>query len=145
MEIYDQKYKLKFRMAKDQKGTLPVQMFWGVKPTDNGAHLDPMDHGTLVTRDFDASSPTSQRWFIKLDEQMRQQPFVLSNQMGAIDHFMNLLLQEVDPASMGDFKPEHFTELSYDDKLLILIQNEGILRKRQSSTYEPMLRMKGLI
>jgi len=64
--------------------------------------------------------------------------------MGVIDYFITLLCQEMDQEASGGFLPGEYKELSYDNKLKILIANEPVLLERQKGTNEPILRMKGI-
>ena len=68
----------------------------------------------------------------------------VSAQMGVIDYFITLLCQEMDQEASGGFLPGEYKELSYDNKLKILISNEPVLLERQKGTNEPILRMKGI-
>jgi hypothetical protein len=50
----------------------------------------------------------------------------------------------MDQEKSGGYLPAEYKELSYDNKLKLLIANEPILLERQSKTKEPILRMKGI-
>lgn len=57
--------------------TLPVRIVFGVKPTDNGNHLDPYDRGSLVfDPKFDFSDPNTQIWLRDFCQKLRNQRFI---------------------------------------------------------------------
>lgn len=65
-------------------------------------------------------------------------------QLGVIDYYINLLCKEMDQESSGGYLPAEYKELSYDNKLKLLIANEPLLLERQKNTKEAILRMKGI-
>ncbi|KAF7268497.1 hypothetical protein GWI33_018378 [Rhynchophorus ferrugineus] len=80
-EKYDFMYRDKFWFKRD-KGEfisdykLPLRFVWGVKPIDNGNHLDPSNFGTIeYDSDFDMADPESQEWLRNFCINLRQQPF----------------------------------------------------------------------
>eukprot|EP00937_MAST-01D_sp_MAST-1D-sp2_P000052 g52.t1 len=77
MERYSKTYKREFRSESEQQGgsTLWASVLWGVRPSDNGNHLDPYDHGRLATTPLAISSPAAQRWLIQFEHRMRSQEF----------------------------------------------------------------------
>ena len=50
----------------------------------------------------------------------------------------------MDKEKSGGYLPAQYKELSYDNKLKLLIANEPVLLERQKNTGEPILRMKGI-
>ena len=64
--------------------------------------------------------------------------------MGAIDYHIDLICQEMDQNASGGYSPDQYKELSYENKLKLLIANEPILLERQKNTGENILRMKGI-
>lgn len=61
----------------DALDTLPVRIVFGIKPIDNGNHLDPQDRGTLVfDPKFDLAEPNVQIWLLEFCQRLRQQRFI---------------------------------------------------------------------
>lgn len=50
--------------------------------------------------------------------------------MGVIDYHINLLCQEMDQEASGGYLPGEYKELSYENKLKLLIANEPTLLER---------------
>ena len=75
LENYDLNYKSFFRF--EQSGSMSIQLIWGIKPADNGNHLNPDDKGTL---EFDESfgdlfTPDGQRFLRSLCTSIEKQSF----------------------------------------------------------------------
>ncbi|XP_022785842.1 protein dispatched homolog 1-like isoform X2 [Stylophora pistillata] len=81
LERYFLKYKSYFRFEQKTRG-MSVEMLWGIKPEDNGNHLNPDDKGTLqMDENFDESSlfsPSGQSFLRSLCQSIRNQSFFLA-------------------------------------------------------------------
>lgn len=61
----------------DHVETLPIRIVFGLKPIDNGNHLDPDDRGTLVfDPTFDFADANAQVWLLEFCQRIRQQRFM---------------------------------------------------------------------
>ena len=59
---------------------MPIRFVWGVKPIDNGNHLDPASHGDLfLDNNFNISSVESQKWLLHFCKDFKKQPFYQLN------------------------------------------------------------------
>eukprot|EP00095_Tigriopus_kingsejongensis_P008223 maker-scaffold604_size126151-snap-gene-0.35 protein:Tk08223 transcript:maker-scaffold604_size126151-snap-gene-0.35-mRNA-1 annotation:"conserved hypothetical protein" len=79
-ERYDLLYKNFFSFergaTKDISMRMPLRFLWGVKPNDNGNHLNPGDQGSLeLDPTFDLTTPDAQRWMLKFCHDARKQSF----------------------------------------------------------------------
>lgn len=55
---------------------MPLRFVWGVRPVDNGNHLDPANFGKLeLDPNFDVTDPESQLWLSNFCKSVKQQPF----------------------------------------------------------------------
>ncbi|EDO44540.1 predicted protein, partial [Nematostella vectensis] len=76
LEQYEMNVKNNIRYAQGQGWGLWVKLIWGVKPEDNGHHLNPDDLGTLTyENNFDPFAPESQKWMLSLSKNLRNQTF----------------------------------------------------------------------
>lgn len=61
----------------DYTETLPIRIVFGLKPVDNGNHLDPQDRGSLVfDPTFDFADSHAQVWLLEFCQRIRQQRFM---------------------------------------------------------------------
>ncbi|KAL9981003.1 hypothetical protein ACROYT_G009655 [Oculina patagonica] len=76
LENYYLNYKSYFRFEQQSSG-LWVELFWGIKPTDNGNHLNPDDKGTLEFDDNfgDLFTPAGQTFLRSLCQSVEKQSF----------------------------------------------------------------------
>ncbi|XP_013177872.1 PREDICTED: protein dispatched [Papilio xuthus] len=80
-EKYDMEYRDRFlfeRFGKDLGigSKMPLRWIWGVKPIDNGNHMDPASTGHLVfDTEFSISDPKSQLWLAQFCRNLKGQPF----------------------------------------------------------------------
>lgn len=76
LENYYLNYKSYFRFEQDVSG-LWVELFWGIKPADNGNHLNPDDKGTLeFDENFgDLFTPAGQTFFRSLCKSVENESF----------------------------------------------------------------------
>ena len=77
-EVYDFKVKDEFwfeKAAGSNLATMPLTVVWGVKPVDNGDHLDPFSEGTLVYDGaFNVATPAAQKWLVEFCANLRRTP-----------------------------------------------------------------------
>ncbi|KAM4013657.1 protein dispatched homolog 2 [Anomaloglossus baeobatrachus] len=83
-ERYDAEYCHQFMFERQEHGEgqyMPITLIWGVKPLDNGDHLNPDINGTLI-RDttFSIQSTDSQRWLMELCQKVKNQSFYFADQ-----------------------------------------------------------------
>lgn len=75
-EVYDFKIKDQFwfeKAAGSNVATMPLTIVWGVKPVDNGNHLDPFSEGELVyDSSFNVASPAAQKWLLTFCADLRR-------------------------------------------------------------------------
>ncbi|XP_026490147.1 protein dispatched [Vanessa tameamea] len=58
---------------------MPLRWIWGIKPIDNGNHMDPFSKGKLIFDDnFSISNPKSQTWLLDFCAKIKAQPFYQS-------------------------------------------------------------------
>ncbi|XP_036006530.1 protein dispatched homolog 2 isoform X1 [Fundulus heteroclitus] len=78
-ERYDAEYRHMFMFERQENGEdkpVTVLLVWGVKPTDNGDHLNPQSNGSLVfDPDFNMSRPEAQVWLRDLCGRVQNQSF----------------------------------------------------------------------
>ena len=76
LENYYLNYKSYFRFEQEVSG-LWVELFWGIKPADNGDHLNPDDKGTLEFDDNfgDLFTPAGQKFLRSLCKSVEKQSF----------------------------------------------------------------------
>ena len=76
LENYYLNYKSYFRFEQEVSG-LWVELFWGIKPSDNGNHLNPDDKGTLEFDDNfgDLFTPAGQMFLHSLCKSVENQSF----------------------------------------------------------------------
>ena len=77
LENYYLNYKSYFRFEQQSRG-LGVELIWGIKPVDNGNHLNPDDKGTLEYDDNfedDLYTPDGQNFLRSLCQSVEKQPF----------------------------------------------------------------------
>uniref|UniRef100_A0A8C8DUM9 Dispatched RND transporter family member 2 n=1 Tax=Oryzias sinensis TaxID=183150 RepID=A0A8C8DUM9_9TELE len=81
-ERYDAEYSHIFMFERQKRGEdkpVTLMLVWGVKPTDNGDHLDPKSSGSLVLDpDFNMSHPEAQIWLRDLCGRIQNQSFYSS-------------------------------------------------------------------
>lgn len=82
-ERYDLDHKYNFwferNLRSDIVNRLPIRIVWGVKPVDNGDHLNPASESTLeYDPTFDMSASESQSWLLKFCRDLRKQSFYMS-------------------------------------------------------------------
>lgn len=79
LEVYELNFKDKFRFETSPSqgsATFPIDVFWGLKVTDNGDQLNPYDYGNFVWDEtFDITSGESQKWFMEFCARLRKQNF----------------------------------------------------------------------
>ena len=101
LEQYSLKYKSFFRF--EQKGgRMSIELFWGVKPVDNGNYLDADNKGTLeFDEEFDnLFSPDGQRFLQALCSSAEAQPFFAGFAHAGkcpIDEFIRLCSSGLNP------------------------------------------------
>lgn len=80
-EQYDINYREKFlfeRFGRDigVGSRMPLRWIWGIKPIDNGNHMDPFSKGKLIFDDeFSISNPKSQKWLLEFCAKIKSQSF----------------------------------------------------------------------
>ncbi|XP_045446446.1 protein dispatched [Melitaea cinxia] len=80
-EQYDINYREKFlfeRFGRDigVGSRMPLRWIWGIKPIDNGNHMDPFSKGKLIFDDeFNISNPESQIWLLEFCAKIKSQSF----------------------------------------------------------------------
>ncbi|XP_076021752.1 protein dispatched homolog 2 [Genypterus blacodes] len=78
-ERYDSEYRHMFMFERQRDGEdkpVTLTLVWGVKPIDNGDHLNPRSNGTLVLDpDFNMSRPDAQVWLRDLCGRVQNQSF----------------------------------------------------------------------
>ncbi|RVE57233.1 hypothetical protein OJAV_G00214450 [Oryzias javanicus] len=78
-ERYDAEYSHVFMFERQKRGEdrpVTLMLVWGVKPTDNGDHLDPRSSGSLVLDpEFNMSRPEAQIWLRDLCGRVQNQSF----------------------------------------------------------------------
>lgn len=80
-EQYDINYREKFlfeRFGRDigVGSRMPLRWIWGIKPIDNGNHMDPFSKGKLIFDDeFNISNPESQIWLLEFCAKIKRQSF----------------------------------------------------------------------
>ncbi|CAH2107054.1 unnamed protein product [Euphydryas editha] len=80
-EQYDIYYRDKFifeRFGRDIGigSRMPLRWIWGIKPVDNGNHMDPFSKGKLIfDDDFSISNPKSQTWLLEFCAKIKGQTF----------------------------------------------------------------------
>lgn len=78
-ERYDAEYRHMFMFERQRNGEdkpVTVMLVWGVKPTDNGDHLNPTSNSSLVLDPaFNMSQPEAQVWLRDLCGRMQNQSF----------------------------------------------------------------------
>lgn len=78
-ERYDAEYRHMFMFERQRDGEdkpVAVTLIWGVRPTDNGNHLNPRSNGSLVLDpDFNMSRPEAQLWLRDLCGRVQNQSF----------------------------------------------------------------------
>lgn len=78
-ERYDAEYSHMFMFERQKRGEdkpVTLMLVWGVKPTDNGDHLDPRSSGSLVLDpEFNMSRPEAQIWLRDLCGRVQNQSF----------------------------------------------------------------------
>ncbi|XP_068109499.1 protein dispatched homolog 2 [Hyperolius riggenbachi] len=83
-ERYDAEYCHQFMFEHQEYGEgqhMPIRLIWGIKPVDNGDHLNPKVNGTLVMdASFAIFSADDQRWLLELCNKVRNQSFYYSDQ-----------------------------------------------------------------
>ncbi|KAM5129533.1 protein dispatched homolog 2 [Mantella aurantiaca] len=83
-ERYDAEYCHQFMFEHQEYGEgqhMPIRLIWGIKPVDNGDHLNPKINGTLVTdATFTIRNADDQRWLLELCNKVRNQSFYYSDQ-----------------------------------------------------------------
>ncbi|KAA0184897.1 hypothetical protein HAZT_HAZT002747 [Hyalella azteca] len=82
-ERYDLDHKYNFwferNLRSDVVNRLPIRIVWGLKPVDNGDHLNPASESTLeFDSKFDMSAPESQSWLLQFCRDLRKQSFYMS-------------------------------------------------------------------
>ncbi|KAF2363401.1 Protein patched/dispatched [Trinorchestia longiramus] len=82
-ERYDLEHKYNFwferNLRSDVVNRLPIRVVWGIKPVDNGDHLNPASESTLeFDPTFDMSAPASQNWLLQFCRDLRKQSFYMS-------------------------------------------------------------------
>ena len=83
LENYYLNYKSYFRFEQ-QRGGMWVELFWGIKPEDNGNHFNPDDKGTLqLDENFgDLFSPVGQKFLYSMCQSIKEQSFFVSFPFG---------------------------------------------------------------
>ncbi|XP_073466013.1 protein dispatched homolog 2 isoform X1 [Aquarana catesbeiana] len=83
-ERYDAEYCHLFMFEHQEYGEgqhMPIRLIWGIKPVDNGDHLNPKVNGTLVAdATFTIRNADDQRWLLELCNKVRNQSFYYSDQ-----------------------------------------------------------------
>ncbi|XP_072283958.1 protein dispatched homolog 2 isoform X2 [Pyxicephalus adspersus] len=83
-ERYDAEYCHQFMFEHQEYGEgqhMPIRLIWGIKPVDNGDHLNPRVNGTLVTDStFTIHNADDQRWLLELCNKVRNQSFYYFDQ-----------------------------------------------------------------
>ncbi|KAM9294663.1 protein dispatched homolog 2 isoform 2-T2 [Gastrophryne carolinensis] len=84
-ERYDAEYCHQFMFERQEYGEgqhLPIRLIWGIKPVDNGDHLNPKVNGTLITdATFTIRNADDQRWLLDLCNKVKNQSFFYSDQV----------------------------------------------------------------
>ena len=76
MELYDMVYKQHFTMGSGASAFgLPIYVYFGMRPQDNGAHLDPYSRGHPVYAPLDLASSAAQLWVEQFFAEIQAQPF----------------------------------------------------------------------
>ena len=79
LERYTRELDTKFIFVQEQEeayDSMVAEIFWGVKATDNGNHLDPESDGHLVMDDnFDMSLPEAQEWILNVCTDLKNASF----------------------------------------------------------------------
>lgn len=91
VEVNNNKQQAKMNYLIDQPDTLPIRIVFGLKPVDNGVHLDPQERGKLeFDPSFDLSDPNAQVWLAEFCHKLKSQRFIHpSSRPEAIDCFMD--------------------------------------------------------
>ncbi|XP_040188091.1 protein dispatched homolog 2 isoform X2 [Rana temporaria] len=83
-ERYDAEYCHQFMFEHQEYGEgqhMPIRLIWGIKPVDNGDHLNPKVNGTLVAdATFTIRNADDQKWLLELCNKVRNQSFYCSDQ-----------------------------------------------------------------
>ncbi|KAL9980997.1 hypothetical protein ACROYT_G009647 [Oculina patagonica] len=100
LENYYLNYKSFFRFEQQVSG-LEIDLIWGIKPTDNGNHLNPDDKGTLEFDDNfdDLFTPAGQRFLRSLCQSVEKQSFFVAFSGGRcpIETFIDMCTSEQTP------------------------------------------------
>ena len=100
LENYYLNYKSYFRFEQEVSG-LWVELFWGIKPADNGNHLNPDDKGTLeFDENFgDLFTPAGQRFLRSLCQSVENESFfqAFSGGQCPIEKFIEVCTSEQTP------------------------------------------------
>ncbi|KAL9981002.1 hypothetical protein ACROYT_G009654 [Oculina patagonica] len=100
LENYYLNYKSFLRFEQQVSG-LEVELIWGIKPTDNGNHLNPDDKGTLEFDDNfgDLFTPDSQTFLRSLCQSVEKQSFFVAFSGGRcpIERFIDICTSEQTP------------------------------------------------
>ena len=104
LENYYLNYKSYFRFEQ-QSGGLWFQLIWGIKPVDNGNHLNPDDKGTLeFDDDFgDLFTPAGQKFLLSLCQSSKEQSFfeAFSGGRCPIEAFIKMCTSDQTPCGMN--------------------------------------------
>ena len=81
LEKYPLELKKHFHFETTKRASFPINLIWGIKPTDSGNQFDPYDMGNLKwDSDFDVSSKEGQLWITKLIKSLKKQSFFAKDQ-----------------------------------------------------------------
>ena len=83
LEVYDTTDRELFKFSRHKSdsaegvmASLPITVVFGVRPIDNGFHLDPNDRGTIeLDPEFDISSPKVQEWLLYYCQRFKKASF----------------------------------------------------------------------
>ena len=82
LEKYPFELKKHFHFESSKRESpFPINLIWGIKPTDNGNQFDPYDNGMLTwDKNFDVTTPQGQRWMLNLIQSLKKQTFFSKEQ-----------------------------------------------------------------
>lgn len=76
-KLGDASKQVKINHLNDSPDTLPIRVVFGLKPVDNGDHLDPQERGKLeFDPSFDLSEPNAQMWLAEFCHRLKSQRFI---------------------------------------------------------------------
>lgn len=125
--------------------TLPIRIVFGVKPADNGNHLDPLDRGVLeLDPKFNLSDANTQIWLLDFCHKLGQQRFVHPSNLPELSNcFIDTFKSWMDARSCKDPAGQdrspccQTADFPYNEKTIYKCLGEAITMMRKTPHFNP--------